>query len=333
MNSGIDFVITWVSDRAPSFQEEKAKYLPEKEMDDSRERYRDFGLLPYLLRGVEKYAPWVRRIYLIVTGEVPQYLNLSNEKLQVVKQQEYLPKEICPCYNSNVLELYLHKLPGLSERFVYFNDDMFLLKAVAPEDFFQGDKVCDMVCFQPVIANPGNPVMPYIYLNNLQVLAKYFEKRKEVQRNPHLYFHPGYPFKNLVYNALEMMFPQYTGLYTVHGPSPFFRQTFEELWEKEGEYFTELSAKRFRSRQDVSQYLFREWQKLQGKVKPKNLHKVFAYCEIAEDNQQLLMQVVNPKKAMLCINDTGKYAEEEKVGKTLREAFEKHFPEKSGYEK
>ena len=69
----------------------------------------------------------------------------------------------------------------LSERFVYFNDDMFLLDKVRPGDFFQGEKPVDMLALQPDVANIDNAVMPYIYLNNAMVLAKYFKKYENVK--------------------------------------------------------------------------------------------------------------------------------------------------------
>jgi hypothetical protein len=79
--------------------------------------------------------------------------------------------------------------------------------------------------------------MSHLYLNNILVLAKYFDKRENVRRHPGDYFKPGYPPLYFFYNMLEMAFPLFTGLYTVHGPSPFLKETFEEVWEKVSEIF------------------------------------------------------------------------------------------------
>ena len=67
------------------------------------------------------------------------------------------------------------RIPDLSEKFVYFNDDMFLMKSrLKKKIFFRMAEPVDMLAFQPDVANIDNPVMPYIYLNNTMLLAKYF---------------------------------------------------------------------------------------------------------------------------------------------------------------
>lgn len=77
-----------------------------------------------------------------------------------------------------------------------------------------------MLALQPDVANADDQIMPYIYLNNAMVLAKYFDKRENMKKQPGAYFHPGYPLIYFGYNLLEMAFPRFTGFYTVHGPSP-----------------------------------------------------------------------------------------------------------------
>ena len=94
-----------------------------------------------------------------------------------------------------------------------------------------------MLALQPDVANADDSVMPYIYLNNAMVLAKYFDKRENMKKQPWAYFHPGYPLMYLVNNALEMAFPRFTGFYTVHGPAPLMKQTYETLWRLEPEFW------------------------------------------------------------------------------------------------
>lgn len=90
-----------------------------------------------------------------------------------------------------------------------------------------------MLALQPDVANIDNAVMPYIYLNNAMVLAKYFKKYENVKKQPGAYFHIGYPPIYFFYNFMEMAFPRFTGFYTVHGASPLKKQTFETLWKLE----------------------------------------------------------------------------------------------------
>ncbi|MDE7269040.1 MAG: Stealth CR1 domain-containing protein [Acetatifactor sp.] len=328
----IDFVVTWVDGADEAWRQEKAKYSQAAGDDDRRERYRDWELLRYWFRGVEQYAPWVRKIYFVTWGHLPKWLDTQNPRLEIVRHEDYIPEEYLPTFNSNVLEIYLHKIKGLSEHFVYFNDDMFLLDRVKPEDFFRDGKPCDMLALQAVVANPSNPVMSYLYLNNSLVLARHFDKRQNMKSQPGSYFRIGYPPTRFWYNVLERAFPLYTGFYTVHGPSPFCKRTFQEVWEKEGDVLRDMSGNRFRSRSDVTQYLFREWQKLSGDFQPRNIQRDFGYFEIGEDNRKLLKAIEGQKRRIVCINDTWQEGDFQRVKTQLRGAFERLFPMPSGFE-
>ena len=333
MSREIDFVVTWVDGTDKDWRALKSRYEGGDSVDDSDERYRDWGLFRYWFRGVEQFAPWVRKIHLVTWGHLPKWLDTENPKLHIVKHEDYVPHEFLPTFNCNVLEIYLHKIEGLAEHFVYFNDDMFLMQPVRPEDFFRKGKPCDMLAFQPVVVNPSNPVMSHLFLNNSLVLCKYFNKRENVKKQPGKYFKPGYPPLYFFYNLLELLFPLYTGFYTVHGPSPFCRETFEELWEKEGELLTRMSSNRFRSADDVTQYLFREWQKLSGNFAPCNVQKNFRYFEMTGDIKKLSHILKAKKKRIICINDGEISHDFDRIKEQLAEIFEQHLPHVSSFEK
>lgn len=330
---GIDFVITWVDGSDRAWLEEKSRYDGTGVVDDNDERYRDWEILKFWFRGVEKFAPWVRKIHFVTWGHVPRWLNTENEKLHIVRHEDYIPREYLPVFNSNVLEIYMDRIPGLSENFVYFNDDMLLIKDIKPEMFFKSGKPCDMLAFQPVVANPVNPVMSHLYMNNSLVLCKYFNKRENVKANPGNYFKIGYPPLYFFYNLLELAFPLYTGFYTVHGPSPFCKETFKEIWDKESEALEAMSHNRLRSGTDLTPYLFREWQKLSGKFVPTNVLKDFAYFNIGRKNQKLYSTIKKQKKKIICVNDAQIGAEFERVKKELQECFMKILPEVSSFER
>lgn len=332
MAEAIDFVVTWVDGSDKEWREQKARFSGEGTVDDNEERYRDWELFRYWFRGVEKFAPWVRRVHLITWGHLPKWLNMNHPKLHIVKHEDYIPEEFLPTFNSNVLEIYMHRIEGLSERFVYFNDDFFLVRPVRPEDFFRGGKPCDMMAFQPVVANPGNPVMSHLYLNNSLVLCKYFDKRENVRKQPGAYFKLGYPPLYFFYNILEMAFPLYTGFYTVHGPSPFCRSTFLEIWEKEESLLKRMSANRFRSAEDVTPYLFREWQKLTGNFYPCNVQKDFQYYDVSSDNRALTRAIMRGKKKVVCINDAQIEGDFDAIKAELQAAFEHILPKRSAFE-
>lgn len=329
----IDFVITWVDGGDKAWRREKASYDPSVGTDDDEVRYRDWDLLKYWFRGVEQFAPWVRKIHFITWGHLPEWLNTEHPKLHIVRHEDYIPAEYLPVFNSNVLEIYMHKIKGLSEKFVYFNDDFFLIRNTRPEDFFIKGKPCDMLAFQPVVANPANPVMSHLYLNNSLVLCKYFNKRENVLQHPGNYFKLGYPPLYFFYNMMELAFPLYTGFYTVHGPSPYLKSTFEEIWVKEEALLKEMSTHRFRSNGDVTPYLFREWQKLSDNFVPKNVLKDFSYFNVGAENKKLLETITKQKKKIVCINDGDIGTEFERVKQEVQQAFSNILPEVSSFER
>lgn len=341
----IDFVVTWVDGSDPAWKREKDKYsrlergeLPDQpedisEVDDRDERYRDYGLLKYWFRSVEKYAPWVEKVHFVTWGHLPAWLDLSCPKLNIVKHEDFIPSEFLPTFNSNVIEAHFHRIADLSENFVYFNDDMMLASPVSKTDFFRDGKPVDMLAFQPVIANPLNPVMSHLLLNESLVLAKYFDKRENVRKQPGKYFKIGYPPLYFFYNFLELAFPRFTGFYNVHGPMPLSRHTYEEIWEKEEELLNETSSHRFRSKDDAVIYLMRDWQKLSGNFVPANIRKDFRYFELSDDNSELYSALRKRNKKTICINDANEKLDFERTKRELRTVFDEILPERSQFEK
>ena len=329
----IDFVLAWVDGSDKEWQKEKAKYCKESIPGDNREeRYRDWDILKFWFRGVEKYAPWVNEIFFVTWGHLPPWLDIKNPKLEIVNHMDYIPGQFLPTFNSHTIELNFHRIKGLSEHFVYFNDDFFVINHVKQEDFFVNGMPKDMLALQPVVANVDNPVMPYIYLNNSMLLAKHFDKRNNIKKQPGSYFHAGYPFMYLFYNMLEMAFPRFTGFYTVHGPSPFLKSTFETAWQEEGDFLSRTCMHKFRDKDDASQYFIREWQKLSGHFHPANVKKLCRYFELGNDNRKLYNTLMKQSCKMACINDANTAIYVNKVKRELAICFKSIFPVKSSYE-
>ena len=112
MQDMIDFVVTWVNGSDESWIKERAKYLPQTKEQDLRgvQRYRDWDLMRYWFRGVEKYASWVHKIYFITCGQKPEWLNLDCPKLKLIKHSDYMPKDALPTFNSNAIEMRIHNI-------------------------------------------------------------------------------------------------------------------------------------------------------------------------------------------------------------------------------
>ena len=99
----IDFVITWVDMEDPAWQEGFAKYSNRKENEKngvSEARFRDYGFLRYWFRGVEKFAPWVRKIHFVASGQKPEWLDLDHPKIHWVDHKDFIPGEFLPIWRS-----------------------------------------------------------------------------------------------------------------------------------------------------------------------------------------------------------------------------------------
>ena len=327
----IDFVISWVDGNDPAWQEKKARYQ-DPDADLRPQRYRDWELLRYWFRGVERFATYVRRVHFVTEGHLPSWLNTAHPKLHVARHEDFMPAEALPTFSSRAIEANLHRIPGLSERFVYFNDDMFLIRETKESDFFMDGLPRDMLALQPVVANPKNPVMSYAYLNTALAVSRHFVKRETMRKFPGKYFHPGYPLKYFVYNLLETLFPLYTGFYTVHGPSPFLKETFERVWEQEEALMRQTTLHRFRNGADVSQYLVREWAKQEGAFVPANLHRDFCYLDGSDCSKRNLDVIRRQKKKMICLNDSDHPFDFEVNKAAYQSAFHELFPCRSSFE-
>ena len=110
MEDPIDFVITWVDGNDPEWKKERDQYaaLVHGEKDNSIIRYRDWDLLRYWFRGVERFAPWVNNIFFVTWGHLPEWLNTDHPKLRIVKHSDFIPAEYLPTFSSNVFEYYFH---------------------------------------------------------------------------------------------------------------------------------------------------------------------------------------------------------------------------------
>ncbi|CAM9860955.1 unnamed protein product, partial [Phaeothamnion confervicola] len=111
-------------------------------------RFRDSNELLYSLRSLHRYAPWVRRVFLVTNGQLPRWLDAAHPRLTVVTHAEIFPEggsggsgdssygsSVLPVFSSAAIEAHLHRIPGLAEHFVYFNDDVMLGADTWPEDF------------------------------------------------------------------------------------------------------------------------------------------------------------------------------------------------------
>ena len=255
----IDFVLAWVDGADKEWLAERRKYNPAKGADNSAARYRDWENLQYWFRGVEKFAPWVNRIYFVTCGHIPPWLNTSHPKLKLIRHSDYMNPEYLPTFNINSIELNFHRIPELSEQFVYFNDDMFLLKSVKEEDFFKDglprDCCIETALVQDDIRNPFASML----MNDAALVNMHYSKREVIKKHWKKWFNPSYG-KMALRNLLMLPYRDFSSFKYTHLPSAFLKSTYEQLWDEEGSFLDEVCRNRFRTSFDVNQYVLKYWQ-------------------------------------------------------------------------
>lgn len=331
----VDIVILWVNGGDPAWLAQKRQYLPPQEADsDSVNRYRDWGLLPYWFRAIEKFAPWVRTVHFVTWGHVPEFLNLNAPKLHVVRHDEFIPAEYLPTFSSHTIEMNIHRIPGLAERFIYFNDDMFLLRPMEETDFFRDGLPCTYGGEVPWCFHGAVGVWAHAAANNMGVINAHFPKREAVAKHGKKYIDQRYRWKdNLRTLALEMLFPDhFTGFKNLHAPAAYLKRTFEQVWEAEPGLLHSTCRDRFRSSSNVNQWVCLWWQVASGSFAPYVVDNLVE-CISGEHIEGLCGAIEAQRSDMICLNDPERDVDFEVLSARLRQAFGNILPEKSAYEK
>ena len=119
---------------------EYKKYVSDtRDWSNDDTRFRDWETLRYQLRSIERYMPWIRNVYIVISiseTQVPEWLNTQNEHIHIVWDWEIVPREYLPVFNSNVIDLYIPRIEELSEHYLYACDDYIVMRELKPEDFF-----------------------------------------------------------------------------------------------------------------------------------------------------------------------------------------------------
>ena len=322
----VDFVILWVDGNDPQWQDERSKYVPSSNTDVRYNRYRDWDLLPYWFRGVEKFTPWFRKIHFVTCGHLPKWLNVDNPKLSIVKHEDYIPKEYLPTFNSNTIELNLHRIRDLSEDFVYFNDDMFILRPMDVSAFFKNGLPCDVALLDTIGATE---IFSYILFNNLYLINKNFNKKSAISSNRKKWINLCYSL-NLYRTIVLYPWRSFTGFYNPHLPIPFNIETYREVWEKEYKELNSTCKNRFRSASDVSGWLFRYWRIVKGDFFPAS-PSVGKYYDTSDAN--VYDAILKQKYGMVCINDDIEDDSFDTIKNRFVQCFRTILPEKSSFER
>lgn len=308
----IDVVYTWVDGADPEWLARKAEasgkgpapVLHAEATDPARFRSRDE--LRYSLRSLDDHAPWVRNIFLVTDRQVPSWLNTANPRITVVDHRDIFPDDgRLPVFNSNAIISRIHHIEGLSEHFLFFNDDVMLTRPVLPQQFFTGSGIA--------LLSQSNNRRPFI--------------APSVEHEPHL---------NLTANIRDLMI-EATGRNVSraikHTPHPLLRSVLFELEERFPEAYDRTTRSRFRHHADVvADQLHHYYAQAVGRAVPGSLG--YVYLNVLDDSFVPVFNGFAKKRDRdaMCVNDApvpGAAAVDDEFVAQFLEGF---FPAKSSFE-
>jgi hypothetical protein len=309
----IDVVYTWVNDQDEAWQASKAKAAgkPVKSSNGRAhldERFKNRDELKYSLRSLEMFAPFVRHIHVVTNGQVPDWLDVTSDRISVVTHAEiYKNARHLPTFNSSGIETQLHHVPNLSEHFLYFNDDFMLGKMCAPEDFF--------------------------YTNGAMKFFPSNQRAFEVDID-----HTSEEYIKADANAIDLLKKKYGAFgreIMLHAPYASRKSLLERL---EAEFQTEFDAcagSQFRSPVDLRPIAFMQYHAgfQEGIAVPSSItHRYLALWKPTIDKQFKGVATTRKYKT-LCINDVGvQPAKAEWTDGVVADFLEKYYPFKSSFE-
>ncbi|MFE1438303.1 stealth family protein [Streptomyces sp. NPDC058739] len=309
----VDVVYTWVDGEEPAMRAKRAKYqdrgtaeILDKETNASR--YTSHDELKYSLRSLAMYADFVRHIYIVTDGQKPHWLDDTAEGITVVDHRDIFPADVLPVFNSHAIETRLHHIPGLSEHYLYFNDDVFAGRRITPEHFFHGSGLL-RVPVSPLKIGVGKPHAEETATNSASknVRALLMEKFGKMTTNNFM-----------------------------HTPLPQHRGTLLELEELFPEDMRRTTASRFRSPSDiaVTAPMLYNYSLIKGSGVPGKFG--FRYVNISRPDAEKRLEDLKTTRRFdfFCLNDVDVAPEErEQVHVRMSEFLENYFPFPSPFEK
>ena len=291
----MDAIITYVNGLDPVWQESYNKFAGTPAIT---KRYRDWGTLKYLLRGIETCIPSVNNVFLLVSGDsqVPGWIDRKNTR--IVPHGDIIPQQFLPTFNSTTIEMFMHRIPDLDEQFIYFNDDMFPVLECSSEDFFRDGKA--------VIGFRNHLFASDKYKKRVRNSDRQARKAAGVKAGPFF------------------VRPQHTC-------SPMLRSASNEVYDFSREEIFKVVT-RLRTPYNFNQYLFLDYLYFKGLTYPGKISNKHLSPAV-HNPSTIVSNILNPKTKMLCINDVHlSEGDFEKYRTAVVSAFERHFPKKSRFE-
>jgi hypothetical protein len=260
------------------------------------------------MRSAEKHAPWIRQIFIVTDNQVPTWLKTDHPKVKVIDLTDIMPVEILPSFNSNVIEAHFYRIPGLTEHFLYANDDMFFNAPVSPDFFF---------------TQAGYPI---VRLKRKTLGRWHFKLKSALVGLGH--------YAKILFDSMRMVERKFGVFYSGvphHNIDAYLRSDYQKAVEEVfKEEVDESKKNRLRGFSDVQRITYSYYMLAVG-------HAQLKYVTRSESSRILVykhdfvkyLNTHNPK--LFCLNDNQHVTWEDR--KKVKPFLETLFPEKSAFEK
>jgi hypothetical protein len=310
MDFEVDAVYMWVDGNDPKIREKRLKYLgmEQKKLDvqsAAKGRFYDNEELKYSFRSLEKYAPWIRKIFLITDAQVPKWFK-DNSKIEIVDHKDIIDEKYLPTFNSEVIDFNIHKIKGLADRFLLINDDMFFGRKVYKSFFFTKEGV------------------PIKYLRRI--------RRKWLSRPSSGMF---YDIYKKCQKLIEEKFGEIPTTRFDHCITAYQKESFPKTINLFKEEVERTLTSRFRKEYDVARFLVDFYEiavlgaKIKNVYKRRNFYNIVV--DLREDTLYKLSMIEKRRPYMFCLNDTEKTTDKDR--EICGEFLEEVLSEKSSFEK
>ena len=336
----IDFVVLWVDGNDLSWQDKMLSYKGTSEQSNPT-RFRDWNIFKYWFRSIERFAPWVHRVFLITDNQIPSWININYSKLKIIDHKDFIPAEYLPTFNSHTIELNIHRIEGLSEHFVVFNDDTFINAPITPEYYFKNGLPCDAPfehiftprCYFPEVDMWGINIIEFC---DTQVVNALFNSKEVTKSNPKGWYgsYLGWKYRLQAYIIRLFGRTEFQHFYSPHNERPFLKSIFEEAWKEEGQMLCN-SCTRFRENVSLNLYFMRYWQLASNKFYPENSIMQKQVVQLETSALSLLeSKLFDANIKSLCVNDSSlcDYDDYMRTKPLVINLFEEKFPHKSSFE-
>ncbi len=282
-NVPVDIVYSWVDGTEPEFAALREKWRRQMGVEDpqiaSLRRFDDNCELKLSLRSIEKFAPWINNIYILVANQKPKWLDTSHPKIHLVDLGDIYPnKEWLPVFNSHALEFQLHHIPNLSEHFLYSCDDMLLGQPCTKEDFFLFDPSGDLAKTKPRLSLTSYNIPYYLFRNPTRYRMAWCNLRGVLEKE--------FPGKRISYILNHHMMPM-------------CKSSMAETAAAYPQLYAQVSASRFRSPKDIPPIGFTTYRRL---LQDKAILADISAC-MCHNMGVFMSHIQDRPDKLLCIND------------------------------